>query len=124
MDVIDENRIQVPSITTRTYVPSINGVVVSTFVPSNIFDYSTGAKIDISGSVVMKFVEAGGSRKLVATTSAKSDENKDSFKLEVVLQREMVSEEDVLFNSATFVATKVFVVLIGMVSALVAYTMW
>ena len=123
MDVIDENRIQVPSITTRTYVPSINGVVVSTFVPSNIFDYSAGATIDISGCLVMKFVEAGGSRKLVATTSAKSDENKDSFKLEVVLQREMVSEEDVLFNSATFVATKVFVVLIGMVSAL-AYTMW
>ena len=123
MDVIDENRIQVPSITTRTYVPSINGVVVSTRVPSNIFDYSTGATIDISGGLVMKFVEAGGSRKLVATTSAKSDENKDSFKLEVVLQREMVSEEEVLFNSATFVATKVFVVLIGMVSAL-AYTMW
>ena len=123
MDVIDENRIQVPSITTRTYVPSINGVVVSTRVPSNIFDYSTGATINISGGLVMKFVEAGGSRKLVATISAKSDENKDSFKLEVVLQREMVSEEDVLFNSATFVATKVFVVLIGMVSAL-AYTMW
>ena len=122
MDVIEENQIQVPSITTRTYVPGENGVVVSTRVPSNIFEYSTSSTIDITGVMVMNFVEAGGSRKLVAA-SAKSDENKDSFKLEVVLQREVVSEEEVLFNSATFVATKVFVMLIGMVSAL-AYTMW
>ena len=71
MDVIVAGRVEIPSITSREYVPGMNGVVVSTRVPSNLFSFGAGSSITIDGGVGMKFVDSGVfGRKLLATSNS------------------------------------------------------
>ena len=68
-------------------MPGMNGVAVSTRVPSNLFRYGAGEFITISGAVVMKL--AGGERRKLVIV-AKVDKN-SSFRLQVDLATEMTS---------------------------------
>ena len=108
MIVMESNNVKVPSITSIEYVPVKNGVLVSTFVPTNLFNYAVDEFITISGGMVMK-LDDGSSRKLRADTTvggAKFDENKKAaFELKVGLQDEMVFEDGTAVNSATDVAS-------------------
>ena len=120
---IEDDVITFPSITSREYVSAENGVVVSTRVPLNLFNYSVGESITITGEIGMQL--AGSGRKLRAVTEGvKVDDNEiaSSFELEIALQQEMVYDDDDSINSANGVASR-SLGMFGMAFAF-AYTMW
>ena len=49
-----------PELTTVEYNSTLNMVVVSTFVPSNVFTFAAGESISIGGDVEMQFITSGG----------------------------------------------------------------
>mmetsp|Transcript_27952 Transcript_27952/g.48296 ORF Transcript_27952/g.48296 Transcript_27952/m.48296 type:complete len:129 (-) Transcript_27952:237-623(-) len=108
MIVIEAVKVKVPSITSLEYVLEENGVIVSTRVPTNLFNYALGESITISGAMNMKLAD-GSSRKLradIIVGGAKFDENKKaSFELKVGLEDEMILEDETAVNSATGVAS-------------------
>ena len=124
MDVILNDQVQLPSITSREYVPGINGVAISTRVPPNLFSFRAGSSITITGGVEMKLVEKTGlfGRKLRATGYAKKIDEKASYEIKVDLSREMTSDEEVSFNSASFDKNMGFVSL-GVIFVF-SYTLW
>ena len=108
MTVIADERVVVPSITSRDYFPTDNVAVVSTRVPANLFTYAEGQTITISGDMFMKLAD-GNTRKLqtdIVGGGAKFGENKKApFQLMIGLQDEMVLEEESYVSSATGVAS-------------------
>ena len=102
MAVIKNQNVVFSSFTSMDYVPAKYGVVVSTRVPTNMFDYNSpeGSVIGITGGLVMKLAGSGGSgRNLKTDIGAKLDASEEaSFEIEVTLQRE-------LLNSAANVAS-------------------
>ena len=108
MTVIADERVVVPSITSRDYFPTDNVAVVSTRVPANLFTYAEGQTITISGDMFMKLAD-GNTRKLqtdIVGGGAKFGENKKApFQLMIGLQDEMVLEEESSVSSATGVAS-------------------
>jgi len=105
MDVIVAGQVEIPSITSREYVPGVNGIAVSTRVPPNIFSFRAGSSITIAGGVEMQFVDSGlFGRKLLATSnSAKTFDEKASYEIRVDLAHKMTSDGEVAsINSASF----------------------
>ena len=104
MDVIVAGQVEVPSITSREYVPGMNGVAISTRVPPNLFPFRAGSSITITGGVGMQFVDSGlFGRKLLATSnSAKKFDEKASYEIRVDLAHDMTSDGEVSsINSAS-----------------------
>jgi len=123
MAVIDNNGVVFPSFTSREYVMAKSGVVVSTFVPTNLFDYNRPESvIGIAGEIVMKLADSG--RGLKDHIGAKFDATEEaSFEIEVNLQRKVVIEEDISMNSAASVASSKGFITPVMVMAW-SYAMW
>lgn len=97
MTFVEDDDVAFPGFISREYVPSKYGVVVSTRVPTNLFDYnSLGSIITITGGVIMQLVESG--RKLHSgfggTTRILGNE-KASYQLKVDLQDETVLKDEV-----------------------------
>ena len=124
MAVIEDNAVVFSSFTSREYVSSKNGVVVSTIAPINLFDYNKpGSVIGIAGGLVTKLVDGSG-RNLKADIGAKFDASEEaSFEIEVNLQRDMVFEGEPPLNSAASVAS-----IKGFIASFVvfawSYAMW
>ena len=123
MAVIDNNVVVFPSFTSREYVTAMNGVVASTRVPTNMFDYnSPEAVIGITGGLVMKLVDSG--RKLKADIGGKFDVSEEaSFEIQVSLQREIAFEEETAMNSDASIASGKGFIVSAMVLAW-SYNMW
>ena len=118
LEIIETNQVQFPSFTSREYVPGMNGVAVSTRVPSNLFSYGADEFITITGVIVRKL--AGSDRTLLAVTSGADFDEKVPFQLKVNLGRESNSAENTA-NSDT-VACEGFAVM-GVIFSFV-YTMF
>ena len=104
MDVIVAGQVEIPSITSREYVPGMNGVAISTRVPPNLFPFRAGSSITIAGGVGMQFADSGLSgRKLLATSnSAKKFDEKAAYEIRVDLAHEMPFHGEVAsINSAS-----------------------
>jgi len=108
MTVIANERVVVPSISSRDYFPNDNVVVVSTRVPVNLFTYAEGETITVSGDILMKLAD-GNRRKLqtdIVGGGAKFGAIKKApFQLMIGLQDEMVLEGESYVSSATGVAS-------------------
>ena len=117
MAVIGNHVVVFLSFTSREYVASKSGVVVSTFVPTNLFDYNRPESvIGITGEIIMKLADSG--RRLKADIGAKFDATEEaSFKVEVNLQREDVFGEENSMNSAASVASSKGIIAPAMVLA-------
>ena len=121
MAVIKDQLVVLTSFTSVEYVSTQNGVVVSTRVPTNVFDYNIPV-IGISGGLVMKL--AGIGRNLKTDIGAKLDYNDEaSFEIEVTLQEELAFVEETSLNSAANVASSKGVIGLGMLLAW-ANVMW
>ena len=109
MAVIQNENVVFSSFTSMEYVSAKYGVVVSTRVPTNVFDYNSpeGSVIGITGGLVMKLAGSGGSgRNLKTYNGAKFDASKEgSFEIEVTLQRELAFVGETSLNSAANVAS-------------------
>ena len=106
MDVIVAGQVEIPSITSREYVPGMNGVAVSTRLPNNLITFGAGSSITIAGGVGMKFVDSGlfGRKLLVTSNSAEKFDEKASYEIRVDLAHEMTYDGEVAsINSASFV---------------------
>ena len=123
MAVIGNHVVVFLSFTSREYVTSKSGVIVSTFMPTNLFDYNRPESvIGITGEIIMKLADSG--RRLKADIGAKFDATEEaSFKVEVNLQREDVFGEENSMNSAASVAGMKGFIAPVMVLAWF-YTMW
>lgn len=63
LNVIREDEIEIPRITSREYLPAKNGAVISTLLPTNMFSFDANeAPLMISGSVELEL--ANSRRKL------------------------------------------------------------
>jgi len=83
LNIINNDFISFPSFTKKEFVEAHNGVVVSTHVPANVFDYSTaGASTKVTGGVVVK---SGIGGKLDASEET-------SFAVDVNLRQEMAAQ--------------------------------
>ena len=129
MTVIAAKEIQFSSIASLEPVGTVNGtgagIVVSTRVPTNIFDFESPLTLEITGDVVMKLAGDSNGRTLRASVGNSLDTNEEtSFSLQVALKQELVSVEGSM-SSATFVPTvsNSFFAALGMVFCL-AYAMW
>ena len=78
-----------PAFASMVYVPSKNGVVVSTRVPSNLFSYGADESITLTGVIIMKL--AGSDHKLLAIASDTNLDKNASFQLKVNLAQEFRS---------------------------------
>jgi len=105
LGIVEEGLVSFPSITAREYVPEENGVVISTRVPTNLFNFDVGETISVSGEVGMKL--AGSGRRLhIDFYDANDVDEKESYELEVALQREMIYGEDPTSDTvATFTSS-------------------
>ena len=129
MTVISDKGIEVPSIASFKSVGIVNGtgagIVVSTRVPTNIFDFNSSLTLEITGDVVMKLAGDSNGRTLRASVGNSLDTNEEtSFSLQVALKQELVSVEGSM-SSAAFVpiVSNSFFAALGMVFCL-AYAMW
>ena len=120
LGIIETNQVQFPSFTSREYVPGMNGVAVSTRVPSNLFSYGADEFITITGVIVMKL--AGSDRKLLAVTSDANFDEKAPFQLKINLARESKSAENTA-NSATVTSCEGFAVM-GVIFSFVYTMLW
>ena len=98
MDVIMADQVERPSITSREYMPGMNGVVVSTRVPASLFDFRAGSSITVTGGVGMGFVE--NYRKLLAAGSVRKLDENAPYEVNVQLVNEVSSDKDGSLNSA------------------------
>lgn len=126
LPVVENDTISFPSITSRQYVPAENGVAVSTRVPANLFDYSDGASISITGVIDMKLFGSGSGSRRRLRISIVDDEKvggeiESPFELEVALQKGSVyvEEEDHATSSATSIASRSLAAL-GVILAAIA----
>lgn len=127
MGIIEENEVKLASLTSREYVPNMDGVAVLTRVPTNIFTFGNGEVITITGVVAMKLAGGSSRRKLQGgVASLASDAPFDEytpFQVRVKLGSGGLNSQhqQVLASSASVVASKGFAML-GMVFGF-AYTM-
>jgi len=95
-DVVKTQKVEYDSISSMEYVDSKNGVVVKTRVPSNLFKFETGGVIIISGEIQMKlYGEERRRRQLIALTSDVNFDEESPFELQVTLEGEVDSTEEV-----------------------------
>ena len=122
MKTIENDEVLVTSITSRTYVVAMNGVIVSTRVPSNLFLFGAGSTITIAGEVQMKLLGSTFNRRklLAASDGPMKVDEKSPYVIQVDLGREMFSEEEVPINSAASIASK-GIIIRGMVFVLTYY---
>ena len=126
MAVVDNANVVFSSFTSMEYVSTKDGVVVSTRVPTNVFDYNSpgGSVIGITGALVMKLAGSDGSgRNLKTNIGAKLDADEEaSFEIEVTLQRELAFVGETSLNSAANIASSNgvigFVVLLAWANAM------
>lgn len=119
LSIIENSTVSYPSITSKEYVPAENGVVVSTRVPTNLFNYGAEEPISITGTTDVKLL--GGDERRLRAIATHDDEIESSFELKVALQKEMVRGiEDSSTNSASPIASRglaAFVVAFAFTSA-------
>lgn len=120
LDVIENDAVSFPTITSRQYNANENGVMVSTWIPTNLFNFAAGEAISIAGVIEMKL--AGSGRRLhdgtESTSGGGESEIASSFELEVALQtKEIVYDEDSSVNAATAISSKSIAIL-GMIFSL------
>lgn len=86
-DVVQNGVAVSPSFTSIEYVDP-QKAVVSTIVPRNVFRFTPGSSIDVTGLVKTNLVGGGGRRKLKADTAAgkKSSERVVAFETKVSLR--------------------------------------
>ena len=129
MTIIAAKQNQFSSIASLEPVDIVNGtgagIVVSTRVPTNIFDFESSLILEITGEVVIKLTGDSNHHTLRADVGASLDTNKKTaFSLQVVLMQGFVSEEGPMSSDASVsVASKGFVAALGMIFSL-AYAMW
>lgn len=127
LGIIEENEVKLASLTSREYVPNMDGVAVLTRVPTNIFTFGNGEVITITGVVAMKLAGGSSRRNLQGgVASLASDAPFDEyapFQVRVKLGSGGLNSQhqQVLASSASVVASKGFAML-GMVFGF-AYTM-
>ena len=90
MDIIIGDKVQVPSITSREYVVAMNGVAVSTRLPSNIFSFISGKSIAVNGEIILKLAENARGRNLQLSNSppkpfSEDQDEKASYQIRVNL---------------------------------------
>ena len=109
------NEVEVPSITSREYVPGMNGVAVTTRVPANLFAFSAGESITITGGIELKLVKSVRERKLQLfdDPSAKELDERASYRIKVdLVSREMVIGDEVTSSSASLAMSTCFDLLV------------
>jgi len=101
-DVIGSNQVLDPRISSREYIPGMNGVAVASRVPLNVFEFTSGQKISVNGRIEMKLVESGVfDRRLLADNGSKKLDEKASFEVSVTLApSDMISDKGVFASSA------------------------
>ena len=88
MNVILEDQVEFPSITSREYVEEENGVVVSTRLPANLFSFGVNEEpVTIRGSVELQF-SSGRKLRVDNIFDAPEIEEEARFEVEVSLLRE------------------------------------
>lgn len=135
MPVVENDEVSTAAITSREYVPEKNGVAVSTRVPSNVFAFSDGGSIAVSGVVEMKlagqarrleYAVGGGIRSLqqvlaIASDSVPAPEDRSPFALSVLLSGGDISASGqdaiVISDGASVAASKWLVFLVAMASS-------
>lgn len=117
MDVIKNSTVLIPSIASRANVPGMNGIAVSTRVPSNLFLFSAGQSITIGGGVQTKLIGSGVfDRRLLAENDAKSTDGKASFEVSVGLApSEIFLDKETSTSSSYYVKKIGFISLLGIV---------
>jgi len=103
--VVENNTISFPSLTAREYNVNENGVVVSTFIPSNLIIFADGETLSISGEIEMQLV--GSTRRLHAVDGDINHDDDEintqdiasNFELEISLQEKATYDEDSSNNS-------------------------
>ena len=94
--VVKSSKVEYSSISSVTYVPIENGVVVSTRVSSNLFTFAKNKSITITGQIQLKLYDGERRRRqLIALTTDASFEEESSFQLNVKLGGEVDSTEEV-----------------------------
>ena len=124
MDVILENNIEAPSITSREYLPAENGFVISTRLPMNRFSYgANGGPVNIRGGAELQLVDSG--RKLRADNIfdgvAPKVEEKARYEVKVrLLSDKTTADGNTSFNAATSIAASLlgYAALLGLAFAL------
>ena len=93
-------------------------------MPPNLLSFRAGSSITVNGGIEMKLVEETGlfGCELLATGPTKKLDEKAFYEINLDLAREMTSDKDVSFSSASFPRIMDFVSL-GM-TVLSAFTMW
>lgn len=107
----------------------MNGVVVSTRLPANIFAFSAGQFITITGAATLDLVVNVNGRKLQLFDSRPAPasntglrEKKETYEITVGLAPQIIAGDEVVFsNSAHF--WSVHLSSIGMISVLI-YMLW
>ena len=129
MNVIQSDEIKIATITSREYVSGMNGVVVTTRVPSNLFSFIAGEAISISGVIQMKLADGGifDRRNLLAAANGGEDDESSveqaSFEVKIDLNTpEMTSNKRASFNSASFVKGMGLSTLVMVL--FLSYSMW
>lgn len=92
LPVIRDGLISVPAISSREFVRSQG--VVSTRVPSNLFDFDGGSSVAVSGGVTMRLVDGGGRRLRILSDGGVEGDQESSFELVVSLQPAAGSVEE------------------------------
>jgi len=126
LSVIQNDQVDFPAITYREYVPSANGVAVSTRVPSNIFNFALGQSIAVSGGIVVRLAGSDERRRLNVELQAvqgvgKAEEGSErdlqasganaGFRIDVELAEDGDTVPVATINAAVGVANGGFVVL-------------
>ena len=125
LNVVEDDEVSFSEITTRTYNASANAVVVSTFVPTNLFTFAVGNSISITGEIFMRFGSGGDRRRLEVVIYDEDDGKVDeqdipsNFELEVALQQEIIYGDDSPTDSANSAITSTGLAALGSAFVLV-----
>ena len=94
-------------VTSRTYVASQNGVVVSTRLPANIFSFGPGESIVITGGIELELAVGGIRSRRLAPGDASGARNVKvdkmvSYQVKVNLGDSISDEDHVVYSAAAF----------------------
>jgi len=112
INVILNDEVQVPRITSREYVAGVNGVAVMTGVPTNLISFRTGLSITITGVVEMKLVEETGlfKRKLVVADSGEKLDREASYEMKVDLEEPWLTDSTSVAKNMSFVSLGIIII--------------
>lgn len=105
--IIENEAIMFPSFTSWMYVPTMHGpgsgVVVSSRLPINVFDFGA-AEVEVTGTIVMELDGSSPGRKLEAadTSLAAAGDNAASFDIVLTLQEDLEFSEDPIVSAGMF----------------------